>query len=71
MESMAKRVVIYLDPDLHEVLQRKAARSSCSLSALVNMTIRESFFEYDEYLASFDERTHESLISYGEVLQNR
>ena len=69
MESMAKRVTIDLDPDLYEALQKRAAKASCSLSELVSTTIRESLFEYDGFLASFDERNHEPLISYSEVLQ--
>jgi predicted transcriptional regulator len=71
---MTKRVTIDLDPDLYEALQKRAAKASCSLSELVNMAIRDSFFEYDEFLAAFDERNHEPrsnepLISYSEVLQ--
>jgi metal-responsive CopG/Arc/MetJ family transcriptional regulator len=66
---MAKRVTIDLDPDLYEALQRRAAKTSSSLSELVNVTIRESLFEYDGFLAVFDERNHEPLISYSEVLQ--
>ena len=66
---MAKRVSIDLDPDLYEALQRRAAKTSCSLSDLVNTTVREALFEYDEFLAGFDERNHEPLISYSEVLQ--
>ncbi len=66
---MAKRVSIDLDPDLYETLQKRAAQASCSLSELVNTTIRESLFEYDGFLASFDERNNEPLISYSEVLQ--
>ena len=66
---MAKRVTIDLDPDLYEALQRRAAKTSSSLSELVNTTIRGSLFEYDRFLAAFDERNHEPLISYSEVLQ--
>lgn len=66
---MAKRVTIDLDPDLHEALQKRAFKTSSSLSEIVNMTIRESLFEFDNYLAAFDERSHEPLISYSEVLQ--
>jgi metal-responsive CopG/Arc/MetJ family transcriptional regulator len=66
---MAKRVTIDLDPDLYEALQRRAAKTACSLSDLVNTTVREALFEYDGFLASFDERNHEPLICYSEVLQ--
>jgi metal-responsive CopG/Arc/MetJ family transcriptional regulator len=69
MESKAKRVTIDLEPDLYEMLEKRAVKASCSLSELVNTAIRESLLEYDVYLAGFDERNQEPLISYSEVLQ--
>ena len=69
MESKAKRVTIDLEPDLYEALEKRAAKASCSLSELVNTAVRESLLEYDAYLSGFDERNHEPLISYSEVLQ--
>jgi predicted transcriptional regulator len=65
---MAKRVTIYLDPDLHEALLKKAESTSCSLSQLVNMAIRE-FIVDDEDLAAASEVNSEPLFSYSETLQ--
>ncbi|MFA5375445.1 MAG: CopG family transcriptional regulator [Dehalococcoidia bacterium] len=67
---MANSVTIDLDPDLHEVLQKKAAHTSCSLSQLVNMAIRE-FMADDEYLVVASEVNCEPLVHYSELLQER
>jgi len=65
---MANNVTIDLDPELHEALQKKAAHTSCSLSQLVNMAIREFIID-DEDLAAASEVNSEPLISYSETLQ--
>ena len=67
---MANNVTIDLDPELHEALQHKAAHTSCSLSQLVNMAIRE-FMADDEYLVAANEVNCEPLVHYSELLQER
>ena len=65
---MVKSVTIDLDAELHDVLQNKAACTSCSLSQLVNMAIREFIID-DEDLIAAGEANSEPLISYSETLQ--
>ena len=65
---MANNVTIDLDPELHEALQKKAVHTSCSLSQLVNMAIRE-FIVDDEDLVAASEVNSEPLFSYSETLQ--
>ena len=67
---MENNVNIDLDPGLHETLLRMAARTSCSLSQLVNMAVRE-FTADDEYLVLATEVGCEPLVSYSERLQER
>ena len=67
---MANNVTIDLDPELHEALQKKAAHTSCSLSQLVNMALRE-FLVDDEDLVAASEINNEPMISYSELLQER
>ena len=67
---MANNVTIDLDPELHEALQKKAAHTSCSLSQLVNMAIRE-FIVDDEDLVAASEVNCEPLVNYSELLQER
>jgi len=67
---MANNVTIDLDPELHEALQKKVAHTSCSLSQLVNMAIRE-FMADDDYLVAAGEANCEPLVHYSELLQER
>jgi len=67
---MVKSVTIDLDAELHDALQKKAASTSCSLSQLVNMAIRE-FMVDDEYLVLSSEVNCEPLVNYSELLQER
>jgi predicted transcriptional regulator len=67
---MANSVTIDLDPDLQEVLQKKAAHTSCSLSQLVNMAIREFIFDEEDLVAA-SEVNCEPLVHYSELLQER
>jgi predicted transcriptional regulator len=67
---MANSVTIDLDPELHEALQKKAAHTSCSLSQLVNMAIREFIID-DEDLLAASEVNCEPLVHYSELLQER
>jgi predicted transcriptional regulator len=69
MPMQTKRSTIYLDPDLHKALRLKAVETSRSVSELVNAAIRESLSEDAEYLAAFEERASEPLISYEEMVK--
>ncbi len=70
MRTMAKRVTVYLDSDLHRVLKIKAAETSRSVSDLVNEAVRESLTEDVEDLAVFEERADEGLVSFEDVLKD-
>ena len=65
---MTNSVTIDLDPELHEALQKKAASTSCTLSQLVNMAVKE-FIVDDEDLVAAGEANSEPVISYSEALQ--
>ena len=67
---MENNVNIDLDPGLHEALLKMAARTSSTLSQLVNMAVRE-FTADDEYLVLATEVGCEPLVSYSELLQGR
>ena len=69
MATQTKRATIYFDPALHKALQLKAVETSRSVTELVNRAVRESLAEDAEDLAAFDERMHEPLISYGEMVK--
>ena len=67
---MANNVTVDLDPELHEALLKMAAHTSCSLSQLVNMAVRE-FMADDDFLVAAGEVNCEPLVSYSELLQER
>ena len=69
MATETKRATIYFDPDLHKALRLKAVETSRSVSDLVNEAVRENIAEDAEDLAAFDERAHEPLISYEEMVK--
>ncbi len=70
MAAQTKRATIYFDPVLHKALQLKAVETSRSIIELVNRAVRESLAEDAEDIAAFEERMHEPLISYGEMLKS-
>ena len=67
---MSNQVTVELDPELLEALQKKAAQTSCTLSQLVNMAVRE-FIADDEPLILTGEVNSEPLVHYSELLQER
>jgi hypothetical protein len=69
MGATPKRATIYFDPIIHRALKMKALETSRSVSDLVNAAVRESLAEDAEDLAAFEERVHEPLVSYGEMLK--
>jgi hypothetical protein len=69
MSTAVTRSTVYLDSTLHRALRLKSVETSQSLSSLVNAAVRESLAEDAEDLAAFEERAHEPLISYQEMLK--
>ena len=69
MTTLSKRSTIYLEPDLHHALRVKALETSRSMSELINEAVREALAEDAEDLATFEERAHEPLISYEEMVK--
>ena len=69
MATQTKRATIYFDPNLHKALQLKAVETSRSVSELVNEAVRKALSDDAEDLLAFDERAHESLISYEEMVK--
>ncbi len=69
MGTLTKRVTVYFDPAMHRALQHKALATSRSLSDIVNDAIRQALAEDAEDLEAFEERIHEPLLSYEDVLK--
>jgi hypothetical protein len=69
MAALTKRSTVYLDPTLHKALRLKALETSRSMSDLINEAIKASIAEDADDLAAFDERAHEPLISYDEMVK--
>ena len=70
MASQLKRATVYLDPLMHKALRIKAAETSRSISELVNNAVRLALAEDAADLAAFEEREHEPLLSFEEVLKD-
>ena len=70
MSEPVKRATIYLDPELHRALRIKAIHAQRSMSELVNDAVRAALQEDQEDLAAFDERAHESTMTYEELLKD-
>lgn len=69
MTNLTKRSTIYLDPDLYRALRLKAAETERSISELVNEAVKYALFEDSIDLQAFEERKHEPLVSFEEVLK--
>ena len=69
MGELAKRSIIYLDPDLHRALRIKSIHTQRSMSELVNEAVRLATREDQEDLAAFEERAGEPTITYEELLK--
>ena len=70
MAVLKKRVTIYFDPDIHQVLKIKAAASNKSISELVDLAIRYELTEDEEDIRAFKDRENESTISFESVLKD-
>jgi predicted DNA-binding protein len=69
MAALSKRSTIYLDPALHQALRLKALETSRSMSDLINEAVKEALAEDLEDLAAFDDRAHEPMISYEQMVK--
>lgn len=69
MATLSKRSTIYLDPALHQALRIKAIETSRSMSDLVNEAVKEALAEDAEDLSAFEERAHEPVISYEQMVK--
>ena len=69
MTSQTKRTTIYLDPDLHKALRLKSIAVSRSVSELVNDAVKGTLLEDAEDITTFEERAHERLISFDEMVK--
>ncbi|MEA2341934.1 MAG: hypothetical protein QOF63_103 [Thermoanaerobaculia bacterium] len=66
-----KRVPIYLDPVLHDVLRQKAAEAETSIADIVNEVVRQSLADYEEEaedLADLERRRAEPNIPLQDFL---
>lgn len=63
-----RRATIYMEEQLHKLLRLKAIETSSSISQLVNDAVQASFAEDADNLQAFEERKHEPLVSYQEML---
>ena len=69
MATLSKRSTIYLDPALHQALRIKALETSRSMSDLINEAVKETLAEDAEDLLAFEERAHETVISYEQMVK--
>ncbi len=69
MAALTKRSTVYLDPALHQALRIKAVETSRSMSDLVNEAIKEALSEDAEDLEAFEQRAHEPVISYEQMIK--
>ncbi|HDP69647.1 MAG TPA: CopG family transcriptional regulator [Actinobacteria bacterium] len=70
MSTVSKRSTVYFDPELHHALRIKAAHSQRSLSEIVNEAVRLILREDKEDIEAFEERAHEPLLTYEELLND-
>ena len=65
-----KRATVYLEPELHKALQKKAAATDRTMSALIKEALQEDLEEEAEDLAAIQERSGEQGIPFEEVVQD-
>lgn len=68
MAQSSVRSTVYIDTDLHQALRMKAACTHLSMSEIVNDAIRALLAEDAEDLAAFEERKHETPVTYEDFL---
>ncbi len=69
MTTLSKRSTIYLQPELHKALRLKSVETSRSMSELINEAVATTLAEDADDLAVFDEREHEPLVSYEDMVR--
>ncbi len=69
MTTLTKRSTIYLDSALHQALRIKSLETSRSMSELINEAVKQALSEDADDLLAFEERDHEPLISYEEMVK--
>ena len=65
-----KRATVYLEPELHQALQKKAAATDRTISELIKEAIREDLEEEAEDLAVIQDRASERGIPFEEVVRD-
>jgi predicted transcriptional regulator len=63
------RATIYLDEELHRALKIKAAATDQTISEIVNEAIRRDLAEDADDLAVFEDRAHEPVYAFEEVVR--
>jgi hypothetical protein len=69
MSAASKRATVYLPPEVHRVLKRKAAAVDRSVSDLVSEAVRLSLAEDAEDLAAFEKRSRERSLDFEQVVR--
>jgi hypothetical protein len=69
MTSLSKRSTIYLDSALHQALRIKSIETSRSMSELINEAVKQALSEDVEDILAFEERAHEPVISYEQMVK--
>ena len=70
MGAVHKRATVYLDPELHEALQQKAAAMDRTISDLINEAVRADLEEDAEDLAALRMRAGEPDLSFEDVVRD-
>lgn len=65
-----KRATVYLEPDLHQALQTRAAATDQTVSELIKDVIREDFEQEEEDLILIQERADERGIPFQEAVRD-
>lgn len=65
-----KRATVYLESELHQALQRKAAAMGRTISDLIKEAVREDLEEEAEDLVAIQERAGEPGIPFEEVVRD-
>ena len=69
MPETTQRSTVYLKKTLHRALRLKSVEVSRSMSDLMNDAVIRMLGEDAEDLAAFDERKHEPLVSFEDMLK--
>jgi len=70
MNSLSKRVTVYLKPEFHRALKVKAAETEYSVSDLVNSAVKQALLEDAVDLEAFNKRAGEPLLSFEDVVKD-